>query len=807
MPSVVRVLPIPLCLYLFLVCGEIKAQEYLRYRQVIASSANSYHADELVSCDTVGGVMTFASRTTLLRMSIPERTAAKIVTPGELLANDYMSGTPYEGRFFGMVWSLSFKAFSWSADSGVVLRPIPNAASRAITSVNGPFVQLFSGFQSFDGGHTWSTRKQQYKDASSTVIPGALAVTVTNTGNDRWRLLFRSTPDTLYPAWTTSMRIRAARRYGEDSLLCMSAARLFRSRLGDTTFVPVDSMLVEGTYRALRPRYLESLDGGAVLYCDEAGWYGVIDRMSIRESVALDLGRSPVYPWHTSDVAYWLESVRDSLRIYKIGLRTTPIVNTLSIPGEFGIADTRSEFQPSCFGTYGLTLQIGATREYIVDLHDTTPSILMLGSLLAPVVDHLPLRRIIFSWVDQNDRTHALDDIGNAIRVDTNMAGVLTHPLVVFNQGDQMITSPTSVPPQGRTWREAGTPLPTKWNSTLVFPGPVIRRFSLDGRLLDTLARVPVCFASTIDDSILATGSKGVVRLQTTTRFDSTLLSSASNIVADTVGYPSSMARARDGALVLTVLGTSFLHRDSAEATQRRWGGILRSTNEGTTWTTVSIPSTGSYVMHCMRTSSGTLIASSMLMVEDSTHTVDLNAPESYYTASNIEVMRSTDDGRTWSITGTAFYSGPFQPCTGNIIETTPGVLYAATLGGVMLSTDDGRTWSTDEQLPPTAQPSSVSLSATGILVATTQGVYEIPTVTSVREDPRTSECRPMALTRTSMRLLMQQADISSLLLCDVNGRTISITLTSDLAALATGLYTVLDCDIAAVPSSVLILE
>ena len=88
MPSVVRVLPIPLCLYLFLVCGEIKAQEYLRYRQVIASSANSYHADELVSCDTVGGVMTFASRTTLLRMSIPERTAAKIVTPGELLAND-----------------------------------------------------------------------------------------------------------------------------------------------------------------------------------------------------------------------------------------------------------------------------------------------------------------------------------------------------------------------------------------------------------------------------------------------------------------------------------------------------------------------------------------------------------------------------------------------------------------------------------------------------------------------------------------------------------------------------------------------
>jgi len=53
----------------------------------------------------------------------------------------------------------------------------------------------------------------------------------------------------------------------------------------------------------------------------------------------------------------------------------------------------------------------------------------------------------------------------------------------------------------------------------------------------------------------------------------------------------------------------------------------------------------------------------------------------------------------------------------------------------------------------------------------------------------------------------MQQHTIRQLLLCDITGRTSTLTQTSDLAALPAGLYTILSCDIAAVPTAVLLVE
>lgn len=787
--------------------GTAQPQAIIRYRQCNTSELGTYQARQLVQMNNDGDVLIHPPKRAFIRLSIPKRSADELHTPQELLFNEYMYAVPGRRGAFGAIRSFEWTGFAWTNDSGIVERPLPASSVNVHSSVHGPMAIESNGYFSLDEGRSWSKPKKTIVLAAGEIMNGAIPVKTAEDKPNRWLLLLPDRPDTLFLAWSSKTEnVRTARFYSVDSLMCLSNDQLLVASIGDTNFRAIDSLMVGGVFRALKPRYIEQLADSSILYCDSRGWYGVIRNMRIEIATSLPIGRTYIPMWQTIDFSYWLESMDDSLVVHKIFLSSPPKFETYRLPGELRIGEQGSTRSPQTFGEYGLSIHVGSSRDYIIDLHGTEAAILMYGSILDPVVDYLTQRRMIASWLDPSGVLHALDDLGNAITVDTARVGYLTHPLVTYSMEDRSITVIGSIPPKGRSWRETGTPLPTVWNSSMIFPGPVIRRFTLDGRLRDTLVLVPVCFASTIDDSILATGTKGVVRLQTSTRFDTTLLAAASNIVADTIGYPSSMTRARDGALVLTVLGTSFLHRDSAEATQRRWGGILRSTNDGKTWATVSIPSTGSYIMHCMHTSSGALVASSMLMVEDSTHPVDLNAPESYYTASNIEVMRSTDDGRTWSVTGTAFYSGPFQPCTGNIIETAPAVLYAATLAGVMISSDDGRTWHVDEQLPATAQPASVSRGSSGVLVATTQGVYEIPTTTSVHDDTHSLECKPMALTRTALRRLMQQTGLSSLLLCDVTGRTISITLTSDLAALPTGLYTVLDRE-SAVGASVVLLH
>jgi hypothetical protein len=789
--------------------STMQAQAIVRYRQCSTTETDSYHAHQMVQLNNDGDVLIYPAKRAFLSLSIPTRTARILETPPSLLPFDFMDATPTQQGVIGTVRSINWRGFAWTRDSGIVERFLPSNGSSVTSSVNGPMAITSNGYYSCDDGLTWKEPTNKITHGANSILEGALPVRLAVGDPNRYYLLFRERSDTLFPAWSAiSDNVRLARRYGRDSLLCFVGNTLRCSAIGDTVLHVIDSIIVGDSYRKLKPRYIESLADSTVLYCDANGWYGTIRGMKIDKVVAITLGRDYIPMWQTMGTAYWIEPLRDSMCVYKISLTSPPQFDVYYLPFEFSLAEQVNSHCPQTFGADGISIHWGDSRDYIIDLHDSEAVILMYGSILDPVVEYLSQRRMITSWLNPAGVLHALDDLGNSITVDTARVGYLTHPLVTFSMDDQIYTAiGGTVPPKGRGWRESGTPLPTRWNSSLVFPGPVIRRFSLDGRLLDTLVRVPVCFASTIDDSILATGTKGVVRLQTSTRFDTTLLASASNIVADTIGYPSSMTRARDGALVLTMLGTSFLHRDSAEAKQRRWGGILRSTNEGKTWTTVSIPSTGSYVMHCMRTSSGVLIASTMLMVEDSTHPVDLNAPESYYTASNIEIMRSNDDGRTWSITGTAFYSGPFQPCTGNIIETAPGVLYAATLAGVMISSDDGRTWSGDEQLPATAQPASVSRGTTGVLVATTQGVYELPTTSSVPHEINATECRPIAVNKVALQQIMQQHHVDRLLLCDVNGRTTTLTLSSDLAALPLGLYTVLSSDIAAVLSSVLIVE
>lgn len=783
----------------------LQSQPVVRYRQCNTSESDSYHAHQMVQMNDKGDVLIYPAKRAFIRLSIPSRTATILETPLSLQQFDFMYSAPIDHGVFGVVRSFEWRGFTWTSDSGIVERQLPASSDGVVASVNGPSAIQSNGMFSVDAGRSWKLGKQLIRSASPAVINEVLPVQVKGGNPNRWYLLYRNRPDTLFPAWSSlKNNVSIARLYSTDSLICLGNAKLLVAAVGDTNYRVLDSLLVGGVYRKLLPRYIETLADSSILYCDYSGWYGTIRNMHIDTAHSILLGSIGYYLWQTPGYAYWVEPLTDSVTVYKVTLSAPPHIDQFRLPAEFQFAEPVSTKSPQTFGTYGLSIRWGDSRDYIIDLHERKPAILMYGSILAPVADYLSQRRMIASWLDDAHALHVLDDLGNAIVVDSNKVGYLTHPLVMFDQNDNAYTSIVKSPPSGRGWREKGTPLPVRWGASLVVPGPVLRRFSVDGRLLDTLKKVPVTFASVIDDSVLVTGSKNVLRYLDGHRYDTTAIASISDIDADSIGYPSSVVRARDGSLILTMLGTSIIPTDSVEAQQRRWGGILRSTDDGTSWHTVAIPSTGSYLMHCMRTSSGTLTASSMLMVEDTAHVVNVNAPESFYIASSTEMMRSTDNGITWSVTATPFYRGPYQPCTGNIIEVAPGTLYAATLAGVLMSVDDGRTWSSYDLLPQQALPSSVSLSTAGVLVATTLGVYEIPTVTSVYEAQTVTSCQPIATTRNAFYRLLQRNHVDECVVSDNAGRIYTIHALEDVPS-AAGVYSVIDPSSPLLPAAVLL--
>jgi len=112
------------------------------------------------------------------------------------------------------------------------------------------------------------------------------------------------------------------------------------------------------------------------------------------------------------------------------------------------------------------------------------------------------------------------------------------------------------------------------------------------------------------------------------------------------------------GRLVTTADGTllagrrGFVRYSGTDSTRLRTGGIIRSTDNGVTWTRVSPAELGEYVYDLTMAADGTLWATMANMTE----IIDAGST-SRFLRDTIRIVRSTDMGRTWMVDAERYLS------------------------------------------------------------------------------------------------------------------------------------------------------
>lgn len=754
---------------LILCSAQIGAQVKPVYRQP-NTSVSGFTIFAMGAMDTTGTILGALKHMGLFKLYIPTRTITLIDDLPESQAYEYGRFIRMDGGIFGSIRSLASLFFYYNPDSGFVVRK-PNRQIRwtGFVSEDGPAMNNRGEF-TLDKGITWSEPGILSLGALYGYSPkGTILTTQDSSPYPKIEhIIIRERGAALYATGLHQIPwVKVIRRYGSDSLLAIDNSMdktqgMWVGKIGDTTMQKIDTLFVNSIPVKPQPAYIETLKNGTILYADRTGWYGVLNGRIILNQTFFQFGSPDRVDQPTDNIVYWSTRVGDSTVVYQIRLDNKPVVRTFRLHHDYG-GKYRLLVEKN-FGHPGFQSGRNTYSQYLFDVSDTVPVVIATESLLAKIDFLTASRRMLYAWRNASGAVHLINDLGDAIESGQNGVGYVTHPYVVLNETRMMESGFAFSPTSNYYWREEGCQPPAVMDTTLVFGGPdALREFTTDGRLLRTLLKAPTTFTSVIDDSVVVSGRQNIIRFHRGSAIDTVLFYKPASTQADTIGFSSGVARAADGSLVMSVFGTQRLTFETELPREYRWGGIMRSTTDGTTWTPVDMPNvTGRYVFPLVRTSANTLLAVCMRMVEDTTLTNPGNTEpdQSWYDADNVGIIRSADNGETWSQVHTVFYRGPYSVTAGTITEYEKGRFVAATLGGILLSTDDGRTWSVDERLPGNSIPSSVTVDNGAFIVAASDGVYRLDVPTSVADASTRASTTPISAnvyTRAQLAEIMNE--------------------------------------------------
>ncbi|NQW29350.1 MAG: hypothetical protein HQ472_02410, partial [Ignavibacteria bacterium] len=152
------------------------------------------------------------------------------------------------------------------------------------------------------------------------------------------------------------------------------------------------------------------------------------------------------------------------------------------------------------------------------------------------------------------------------------------------------------------------------------------------------------------------------------------------------------------------------------------------------------------------------------------------------YSCDNITIIRSTDNGLSWTSAGNIFYNGPYIPGAGSVYQwNTNGILSIATMGGLFHSNNDGVSWYPDLNYTYPNIPISLSAGNGGtMLISSTTGVQRMDKPTSVLTEQTStadSESAPVALTRQALiNWMRSNPEHTQINLSSVNGTNLQLT-------------------------------
>lgn len=535
---------------------------------------------------------------------------------------------------------------------------------------------------------------------------------------------------------------------------------------GDTSFRQVPPFRVGDSVLNLAPNKLFRLQSGAVLYIDSSGRYARIDSNGT-------LPYSGIFPTSES----WMPEYRGTTKCVLpqrnawagfafLNLTDPPTYDTwrysTSLGGASGLFDV---------GSSGIVASRVERGELFFDVQRR--EIVITGSILRDF-DILAPRRMMFCHEATSGRQTILNDcdvlLTTSGRIGLALLGdVRAADFVAFRD---LISNPNSVYPS------ESISMVVVNDTTLMFPGPVVRTISTTGQTLDTLLTRPTSFVSRLDDGTLVSGNRGVLRFHRS-ELDTVAITPIDLQGAEITGYPSCVTSAGDGSLLCGVMGVWRRHPDSAEARTLTWGGILRTTDGGETWSSIPLPDPRSnHVLSISRTASNALIAVTLRMEEDTIPTTLPNAEPSAFYSSYVKILRSTDNGQNWSSVNDVFYNGQYSLCAGSLFLWDEGSnLSIATPGGLFHSRDDGRTWEVDVHLPFVTAPVSLSRGTGGtMLISSTTGVYRLDRPTSVvMEGPLDPLPVPHTITRSALISRIRSTTSSSVTLTNLVGEILEV--------------------------------
>jgi len=249
----------------------------------------------------------------------------------------------------------------------------------------------------------------------------------------------------------------------------------------------------------------------------------------------------------------------------------------------------------------------------------------------------------------------------------------------------------------------------------------------------------------------------------------------------------SSVIAASDRSLVIGRRGYTTLLLTEPTDTVR--GGILISDDQRTTWTKVPLPVEGEWVESIARVEEGCLLA----WVSDMNR--EVGSIDTQYAHGAWNLLKSCDDGRTWSVVLTRSY---------NHMSATPGSWCIATSGRdiavsasdrVFVSRNSGDTWQEQTRLPLNTSYNSLAYDDMGMLwIGSDKGIYRIQPAVSVDDTPglRQDEgpqitLSPNPSTETiRLKVPAESFPVSTLWIVDARGRVVA-DLTKDVQCLLAG--------------------
>ncbi|MBU3679785.1 MAG: hypothetical protein FGM32_09295 [Candidatus Kapabacteria bacterium] len=295
-----------------------------------------------------------------------------------------------------------------------------------------------------------------------------------------------------------------------------------------------------------------------------------------------------------------------------------------------------------------------------------------------------------------------------------------------------------------RVQSDRGLRTPFVGTGEVLSPGLLVRRYTRDGELIDTLRNQPATAVYRLPDSTVVIGNGShIITTRPGGKVDSVDFASVVCGGSGMAGFVESFALAGDGSLLAFVNGLLVLDQETLSSRPLRCGGVLRSTDDGRTWTSSELPIEYPYFLGSIRTLPGTIVASVTQVVRDTTKRAspsDLAPLDETlnHKFNDAYVVRSTDNGVSWTKVFTRRSSPAYGLIGGNGVVTDEGALLLLTTDGTLRSTNDGMDWelNTVTGMADGAQIISMFQDTPGspIYFCTTEGLYKQGPVMSVKD-------------------------------------------------------------------------